>query len=316
MQRKIIKLGHATFVASLPSKWTKKFNLQAGDSLDVAERANELIFSTMKHVEGQRKTLDITHLDSNLVKRALVSSYTAGYDEVFITFEKSEIQRIKEKSSVSVIEFVQNVVAKQLIGFEILEQKSISLLLKDLGSVSEDDFSVLLRRVFLLLNTMGTELLESVTTFDKKKAEQTSYANDTIARFVNYCVRILNKKGHVDFQKLPVYYYIIMKLREISYTYKFISSEFQLRKHPVQKEVLETFSLLVSSVQKFYELYYKYDNGQALAFLQLTRTYYTKVNALQYHQKTPVEDVLLISRLSVVNVALLDLTEALFSLQL
>jgi len=48
MKRKIIKLGTATLVVSLPSKWTKKFNLKSGNDLELEEANSNLIIEVLK----------------------------------------------------------------------------------------------------------------------------------------------------------------------------------------------------------------------------------------------------------------------------
>lgn len=39
MKRKIIKQGHNTLTVTLPSEWTKKLQLGAGDEVDIIENS-------------------------------------------------------------------------------------------------------------------------------------------------------------------------------------------------------------------------------------------------------------------------------------
>ena len=42
MKRKVIKLGRATLVASLPSRWVNANNIEPGDEIDLEERGKNL----------------------------------------------------------------------------------------------------------------------------------------------------------------------------------------------------------------------------------------------------------------------------------
>ncbi|GEM_PF-1178737 len=316
MKRKIIKLGRSTLVTTLPSKWAKNFNLKPGDELEIAERANELIISTFKNEnEILRKEINIENFDTNLVKRAIIASYISGYEEIILRFKEQKIERIKHFSAVSIFELVQNIVHTQLIGIEIIEQKSNSILLKAVSEINREEFNVMLRRIFLMLLSFGEELRHSINDFNKDAAKNAAANNDNIARFVNFLLRILNKKGHEHFSKIPIYYYFVYKLREISYIYKFISEEFQIFKNKPVKEVVDVFNDINQSLHEFYNFYYTFSNEQGLNLLKKSREYYLKVNPMQYEKKQSSETLLMISRLSVINVILLDLIEAKFSLE-
>ena len=41
MKRKIIKLGQATYVMSIPSKWIRENDLDKGDYIDVSEEEGD-----------------------------------------------------------------------------------------------------------------------------------------------------------------------------------------------------------------------------------------------------------------------------------
>ncbi len=316
MKRKVIKLGNSTLVTTLPSKWAKNFNLKPGDEVEIAERSNELIISTFKNEnEILRKEMNIESFDSNLVKRSVIALYISGYEEIVIRFKEQKIERIKQASTVSVFELIQNIVHNQLIGIEIIEQKSDSIWLKAVTDIHQEDFEVILRRIFLMVLSFGEELKNAVNTFNKDAAKNAASNHDNIARFVNFLLRILNKKGHEKFSKVPVYYYLVYKLREVSYVYKFISEEFQNFKMKPTKETIDVFNDINQSFNEFYTFYYKFSSEQGLKLLKKSREFYMKVNPMQYEKKQNPETLLMIARLSVINVALLELVETKFSLE-
>ena len=48
MKRKVVKQGAATLTISLPSKWTKKFELKNGDEINLNEKGDALIVTNSK----------------------------------------------------------------------------------------------------------------------------------------------------------------------------------------------------------------------------------------------------------------------------
>ncbi len=316
MKRKIIKLGTATLVSSLPSQWIKKLHLKAGDELDVEERGNELILRTEKHSESKQKDLEITNLDTKLVARYILSAYILGYDELKIRFENDETLDIKQNTKVSTINLIQNIVNTQLIGMEIIEQKATYCILKDLTGIAENEFDRVTRRVFLLIMSLSEDLIINLKENNKKKVKDVIYARENINRFIHFCLRILNKKGHLLFQKTPLYYHIVMQLKRIAQVYEYIGKEFDKRDKIIPKELMHAFEDINVAFKFYYELFYKYDKDKAVELIKKIRNYYILVNNLQYQEKTYSGDILLIGRLTMIAVDLMDLAELRISLEL
>lgn len=316
MKRKIIKLGSSTLVVSLPSKWTKEYDLVQGDELEVDERNKELILSTEKFSPESRKTIDISELDTKLVERFLLGAYIQGYDEIKLIFNRPEIIDLKTKKKILTINYIQSIVNSLLISMEIIDQKEDSCILKDLSHISDTAFEPVLRRVFLLLKQMSANTLGYAREFDKEKMKHITPARFCIRRFINYTLRILNKKGTVDMKKVPQYYSMISELKHIGDVLQYISVEFEKRKNKPSKELIAAFEETDKSLQLFYEMFYKFDQAKALEIIKRRRNFFELVNSVQYAPKASMEDVLLSSRLSVMMVQLLNLSEMRISLEM
>jgi phosphate uptake regulator len=63
MKRKVIKQGHNTLTITLPNKWASRFNLAAGDEIDLNEKDNGLFISTEKHSEKKRAEFSLEDMD-------------------------------------------------------------------------------------------------------------------------------------------------------------------------------------------------------------------------------------------------------------
>jgi len=86
MKRRIIKQGHSTLTITLPSDWTKRFNLQGGAEVDVLDKDNGLFITTEKNDSFKVAEFDITGMDIPTVWKYFMSVYREGYDEVLIKY--------------------------------------------------------------------------------------------------------------------------------------------------------------------------------------------------------------------------------------
>jgi phosphate uptake regulator len=158
MKRKLVEQGKTTLMVSLPIDWIRKFGLQKGDEIEVDERGGELVIKTEKSFKQNNKAIDLT--EYGLMKnRAVLSAYLQGVDELELKF--TDIKQIKE---------IEERVLNELIGFEIIKQTPNSLILKDISGSSEQNFDMILRRTFLVIESMAEELVKSLETGHKSGA--------------------------------------------------------------------------------------------------------------------------------------------------
>ena len=78
MKRKIIKLGPATLVISLPSKWIKQTHVKPGDEIELEEIDNNLVIKAEESKKINKIFLDFTEKDL-LMKRIFASKYLRIY---------------------------------------------------------------------------------------------------------------------------------------------------------------------------------------------------------------------------------------------
>ena len=181
MRRKIIKQGHNTLTITLPSEWTKRFNLEAGKEVDLIEKENGLFISTYRNGETKKTEFDITGMDIPTIWKYFMGVYREGYDEVvvkfnpesslespykFLTHHKYDPKYKKEGKKVKIIEVLHGFVDR-FIGFEIIEHGKDYIRIKEMGELTSKEFDNSLRRVFLLIQQMAEETLEAINTNDK-----------------------------------------------------------------------------------------------------------------------------------------------------
>ncbi len=215
MRRKVIKQGHSTLTITLPSNWTKRFNLKQGSEIDLIERDNGLFLSTETKNEKKIAVIDLSDLDIPTIWKYLMAVYREGYDEIKVLFDSKErydnpykfysahaidIKYGKKPNKYTPLETMQ-FFANRFIGFEIIENHPDYCIMKDMGQVSSKEFDSSLRRVFLLIQQLGEDTVEALKTNNPKLIEHAHDIDINIDKFHDYCLRVLNKTGFKDIKK-------------------------------------------------------------------------------------------------------------------
>ena len=86
MKRKVIRQGHDTLTVTLPKVWTRRFELKAGDEIEMLDKDNGIFISTEKSVEGRSANIDISKMDVPTIWKYFMGIYREGYDEVKVNF--------------------------------------------------------------------------------------------------------------------------------------------------------------------------------------------------------------------------------------
>lgn len=250
MKRKIIKLGTATLVVSLPSKWTKKFNLKQGDEVETKEEEKRLIISTRKEFEIEKTTIDITNLKP-LINYSISGLYMKGVDELRVESKDPEL-----------IERLQEHPISQLIGWEIVEQGKDYCIIKNVSGESPMEFKTIIRRIFLIIKSIAEEIEQAV----EKGKTDLSHINaiDTNAnRFTFLCARKLNKIGYTEFKKTPVMYYLVIMLEATGDLYRDLANYITEKKVKFNKKSIELFKKVNGFFNNYQKLFFDFNQKDA-----------------------------------------------------
>jgi phosphate uptake regulator len=253
MKRALIKQGQSSLTVSLPASWIKKFNLKGGDEISLIEDERNLVISTKENFISKKSKIDVSGLRETFLWVYLSNLYVRGDDEIEINFStRKEFDMIVG-------------ITNSLIGFAVVEQGKNYCVLKDISGTSEDSFDALLRRIFLLTIMMAEEGYELLSKDEIKNIPEISERDEQVNKLVNFCLRMLNKKGHSDFRKTPIYTTIIYMLEQISDEY---TRMFRYMAEPVPKRMLFIFKRVISLNKDFQKLFYGFN--QELASKMLT----------------------------------------------
>jgi len=294
MKRKIIKQGHNTLTMTLPSEWTKKFNLQAGKEIDLVERDNGLFITTEKACESKKAEFDITDMDIPTIWKHFMAVYREGYDELLIKFNKDRLENPykfftrhrldlrygKEREKKTIFEALQGFV-NRFIGLEIVEHGKDFIHVKEMGELTSKEFDNSLRRIFLLLQEMAEETLEAIKTNNPKILSHIHDVDVNLDKFHDYCIRILNKTANKEQRKSEILFSTIFLLELMGDEFKNISHHLL---HDFPEAKLKHIEKLAEFVKRqldvYYDLFYKFEKEKIKKISEMDKESYFHVPEL------------------------------------
>jgi hypothetical protein len=229
-----------SYTVTLPIEWVKKNKLDKKRSIDLAIVGKKIVLSA-EGSDDSRLLLPGDEYQEILIK-VLQGVYRLGWDEVKITYSKAAV--LKE---------VEEILDKNLLGYEIIDVKDTYVLIKDIIKDDDEEFKVILRRIFLLLIELS----------DAKNEIKRNTLDRNIKKLINYSQRIIIKKGHKDIKKTPIYYLLLDRLEKIGDEFRWC---LELSVH--QKEYDE----LVHLFREAYELFYQFESEKYARLQQRTYT--------------------------------------------
>ena len=257
-KRRIVKLGTATLVVSLPSKWTKKFDLKQGDELNIEEQEKALVISTEKEFGVEKASLDITKLNEFFVGRALSAIHKSGYDEVEIHYEDPKV-----------LPLIQKGIEKTFLGYEIIDQTEKSCLIKCITKSLDEEFDAILRRIFLVTISLGKNSLEIIKKGNLGNLKEVLTLEETNNKLTNFCERMINKGKYPNFKKATFMYCIAWQLEKIADDYKYLCQYLSESKIKLSKELIEIYEKVNQMMEVFYDMFYKFDEEKLHKFTSL-----------------------------------------------
>ncbi|MBR9706566.1 hypothetical protein GOV14_06010 [Candidatus Pacearchaeota archaeon] len=304
MKRKIIKQGHNTLTITLPSVWTKRFNLEAGKEVDLVERDNGLFVTTEKADEGRKAEFNIENMDIATIWRYFMAAYREGCDEITIHFRPSmtldnpykffaehklDLKYGKEREKESPLEFFHSLV-NRFIGFEIVDYGRDYVVVKEMSISTSREFDNSLRRVFLLAEQMFEETCEALKINDPKILQHLHDVDINLDKFHDYCVRILNKIGNKESRKMSLLFSTLCFLELIGDEFKNISHHL-LYDFPKAdfKNIVEIADSIHEQFILYYSLFYKFDTQKVLEISKIDSGRYFNVKKVYKKAKTSEE---------------------------
>lgn len=308
MKRKVIQIANSTQLISLPRPWAKKFNIKKGEELDVTINNDSLLIK----IEGDgnitkdnKIELNVDDLDRSSIMYTLRALYIKGYDEIKLTFNKPTTLHYRLKKEINIISIIHQEL-NRLVGIEVMQQKSNVCVLRHISVSDIKEFDTILRRIFILLVDASSDLLLGIKKKDWILVSSLEQKHDSLTKFISYCLRMLNKRGYVDYKQTPILYHIIASLDNIVDILKNCSRKTLKFKQPLKKETILLLEKIHQSIEMYYDLFYKFDNEKIRKFSQFKEE--IKEEIIDTSVKIPKYDLLILSTMKQILEIILDLT--------
>lgn len=258
MKRKIVQHGPSSLIMSLPSKWIHANGIKRGDELEVQEEKNSLIISTHAITRDDSVTIDVTGLNRTTILIYLQSMYRKGYSEINVTFDNMHAKHYRINKETPVLEIIQEVITR-FIGVEIVRQTKNSVQIKQLSEDSEKGFDMLVRRVVFLTTDAFREIEKGLIDNDNDIISTMEMHHKTITKFINYCMRLLNKGTLHDLSDSLTLYHVLATMDKLVDLLKEIGRYKLSKKVHFQKAAAKPLRNIVQSIELYQSLFLKKD---------------------------------------------------------
>ncbi|MBD3164543.1 hypothetical protein GF323_05035 [Candidatus Woesearchaeota archaeon] len=307
MRRKVIKQGNNTLTITLPREWTSKHGINAGDELDIDKLDNTLVISGHGEFKEKKIQVDITGLDRTTILVLLQGLYRFGYDKIEIICDDNMVvhHRVGKKKNVSELIYE---ITNRFVGAEVVSASARRFVVKRIAEESMADFDTVLRRIFFLLNEMMDTFVDACKKGDLELMKTIEFKHVNIKKFINSCLRLLNKFGMPSPSKNCFYFNIISSISKAEDVIKNNSRYFV--KYEMKSKTPMYFSLLgdiKEHVKMYYALFYKYDLRK-IAKLNENRDLFRE-RLFKCRKDLSKDENILIGGLSVIVEMVLDMSE-------
>lgn len=247
---------------SLPARWTKKFNLKAGDEVELEEQGQRLAISTARAAGALKEQADLA-VSPHIARAVITAKYVKGCDEIELkTASREQAKR------------VQNII-RGIQGLEIVGQTKDTLLVKDM-TAGAIDLEPLIKRIFHMVLTTGKEALDAF----KTKQTDLAYLEDmeqSINRLTNLCLRILNRQGAETYAKITAQYTICFLLEAIADEMKELLEYIRINKVVLSSDTIQTYTSLLNYLKQLEDAVYNFNYEKANIMGKMYETILTNI---------------------------------------
>lgn len=180
--RKLQVTGGSTYIISLPHWWIKDNGLGRGSQIFISSQGKSLELSpSIRAVKERVKTISISNRTSRpKIQRAMVSLYISNFSILNV--------KSNEYLDQSTRDFISTV-ARSLMGVEIVEETSKTIVLQNVLSGETFPIENAIRRMVLVVETMIQDTLKGLVEKNKELMENVVRRDDDVDRYHWYIYR-------------------------------------------------------------------------------------------------------------------------------
>ncbi|MHA1725562.1 MAG: PhoU domain-containing protein [Promethearchaeota archaeon] len=175
--RKVQKTGGSSYIISLPKPWIIKHGIVKNDSIGIISQPDgNLLITPNVNSESNLKTKEILvedYKDPEFLFRILIGAYIMGYSKTIVKSSR----RFDSSFHDTIINFT-----KIAIGPEIIEESNNLVIMKDLLNPKEMPFEKTIRRMYILIERMHDDAINSLIKRNKELAEDVIKRDNDVDR--------------------------------------------------------------------------------------------------------------------------------------
>lgn len=282
MKRKLVKQGVSTLMISLPSKWTKANKLDKGDEVDLMENNNNIVIGTSMK-EKKELSIDINENNKRDIKNIITHAYRRGFDKITLTGKYRDIQ--KE---------LRDLVSELLLGFEITNSSSNTLVIEDISEPTGQKFDLMLKKCFQIIEETHSLILEDFkeNRFDNMSEIESSRKQHD--RFLLFCRRSLIREN--TGKNIISNWEVINFLMHIEHLYYYMYEYASKNKIINEKNIMELLKYLKEYFALFSNAYLNSDMN-AIHRINALRNEYYFGRCINYLEKSKGKNTVILAYL-------------------
>ena len=202
MKRKLIKQGLGGVTVTLPIRWLRELNLDAGAEVEVTETEHGILISS-EALAGKKKTKELLLKkdEQGRLRTILSSLYRQGYDEIILNFE----------SPFSLNDITK--IVDSLMGYLITEQTDKRIIIKNAFKEDFEGINPIMGKMFIT-TAFFLKQIWSYLNGEKIKEEELMSVRNSIIKLRDYAQRMINVQ-QFEKEKNYEYHLLVFTLEKI-----------------------------------------------------------------------------------------------------
>jgi len=208
--RSIQKTGGSSFSLTLPKSWVVQNKLEQNGFIDIYQRNSvQLVIQPHSLAKNHTAILSIDYLTDTHIIRELIGMYISGVEEISVIAKSISYEQRSLIRSTSY----------KLIGFELFEESSNRILLKNVASSTITAYEYI-NKMFGIIRSMFNDVIKAIDNSDRKLARDITERDIEVDRIHLIILRqfntILNtmvSDKPIDLSVVDLHFYELAGLR-------------------------------------------------------------------------------------------------------
>lgn len=204
--RKLQRTGGASLTLTLPKKWASNSHLNDKDSVAIlVQKSGSLVVNPyFLKSKFSKSVIQADGFTSRVLRRELIAHYISGVEEIVI---KNKAMNPKQRKDIRLL-------VSSLVGFEIVDESSEEIFLKNIFSASKFPIQQNIAKMFQITKSMLSDVMQALQTKDKERAKdiidrdfEIDKLNLAITRQFHSLIRDILSEEEINLDSIDLNYY-------------------------------------------------------------------------------------------------------------